>query len=187
MYQAGFISGLIRNNLCSMIKTIFSILAILCFNICLCQSLSPFVFASGGIDYSKNEYRLSYTIGEVVVETFHSNNRILTQGFQQGPAMFVNGIKSISFPDLDVTVFPNPASEMINVVIRNYKLSNDYVVEIYNMLGQKFSLPVKKLNNYNSEQIEIDISGIDKGAYFVRILDSKLEKGYADFKVIKIR
>ena len=61
----------------------------------------------------------------------------------------------------DVSVFPNPAQNYIQVNSINQVKD----VRIYNCLGQEFILPI----NYLNEKIEVDIRTIPIGVYFIFI------------------
>lgn len=77
-----------------------------------------------------------------------------------GNTMVLN-VESVVY-DKDVTVYPNPANDFINV-----KGEDIQYVEIYNSIGLK----VASQNVNNSESI--DISEFASGIYFVRTLDKK--------------
>ena len=44
---------------------------------------SPAVLGNGGETWTQGDYNLSFTLGEVAVETFIQSQTILTQGFHQ--------------------------------------------------------------------------------------------------------
>lgn len=79
------------------------------------HSLSPVVIASGGAYQTSASGSLSYTFGETMTETFTSGSSsyIITQGFQQ-PAKGMVGVEEQA-ASWDVTVFPNPFSDILNV------------------------------------------------------------------------
>ncbi|MBK9338677.1 MAG: T9SS type A sorting domain-containing protein [Lewinellaceae bacterium] len=57
----------------------------------------------------------SYTVGEVVIPTEASSNRILTQGFHQPEQ---TRLVSVGDPELtawDINVFPNPVSDLLTI------------------------------------------------------------------------
>ncbi len=64
------------------------------------QSLTPSVVASSGEHFENPNNSISFTLGEVVTETYSNGSTILTQGFQQA----VDGI-IITGIDLDLMVF----------------------------------------------------------------------------------
>jgi N-acetylneuraminic acid mutarotase/predicted GH43/DUF377 family glycosyl hydrolase len=65
-------------------------------------------------------------------------------------------------PDDHVRLYPNPANDIINIGIEN---TNSATIEIYNVSGRLvFSKEV------NSKVEKIDVSGLSKGMYFVKVM-----------------
>ena len=64
--------------------------------------------------------------------------------------------------DTDVTVYPNPANDVINV-----KGEDIQHVEIYNSIG------LKVLDKNVNDSESIDIANLTSGIYFVRTVDNK--------------
>lgn len=64
------------------------------------QEIERSVVASAGENFSNGNFQLSFTLGEVVTETFADQNYILNQGFQQ----VIEGVLISGF-DLDVMAF----------------------------------------------------------------------------------
>ncbi len=73
-------------------------------------------------------------------------------------------------------LYPNPAKDKINIVNKS-DLQKETVVSIYNIHGKL--LVSKTFQNLNIE--EIDVSGLAKGVYMVKI---QIEKGYAVEKLL---
>jgi len=61
-------------------------------------------------------------------------------------------------------IYPNPASGYVNVDITDFNKSAS--VSIYNITGQL----VKRVNT-NSSRVRVDLSGLTKGSYFVKVND----------------
>ena len=74
--------------------------------------------------------------------------------------------------DNDVTIYPNPANDIINVQGEDIQY-----VEIYNSIGLK----VLDKNVNNSESI--NIAGFASGIYFVRVVDR--EGNISTTKIVK--
>ena len=78
-----------------------------------------------------------------------------------------------------VSIYPNPAGDFMEISYPETGIRN---IEIFNIYGQRvktFSLPQ---NFQNRKLISIDISGIEKGIYFIRI---ESEKSGHMMKIIK--
>ena len=76
-----------------------------------------------------------------------------------------------------VNVYPNPANASTNV---NFNLVSEGIVkiEVVNMLGQVVSTQVSKTLAPGEQNIELNTSNIQTGAYLVNIISG-------DFKVTK--
>lgn len=88
------------------------------------------VAAAGGYDVSgDNSISLSWTLGELVITTVESGGGdiVLTQGFHQ-TMLVIDAIQKNPELDVEVSVFPNPTSELVNI---NFKAPLDGETEIY--------------------------------------------------------
>ena len=72
----------------------------------------------------------------------------------------ITGIENIENKPNAITVFPNPATDMVTIKLNNNNTVN-YVVTIFTIYGQKIT-SVKNTN-------QIDISGFPVGSYFVEV------------------
>ena len=65
----------------------------------------------------------------------------------------------------DIVVYPNPSSSIINVQLKNHKIKS---FQLLNNLGQKIFVDT---NNYqiNNNALELNVSGISNGVYFLTI------------------
>lgn len=79
--------------------------------------------------------------------------------------VFPAGVQSVSKNNISIS--PNPASNVITINA-DEKIGH---VEIFNMVGQKvFS------QQYNSDNVSLDISGFAKGVYIIKVNDSYMQK-----------
>jgi len=70
------------------------------------------VIASGSDYFKTNTGSISWTLGELSIETYSSQNKILTQGFQQ--TFIKNAVTGITETvDLGIEVYPNPAEDRL--------------------------------------------------------------------------
>jgi hypothetical protein len=122
---------------------------------------------SGVINYSQ-------TIGETAVELTNGSGFILSQGFQQP------GMKNITDPvpaGTGVDVYPNPATDFINVKLFGGE-ARKFRIEIINLAGTIVSSATMNfITNYNIVQ-QIDITNLTFGFYFVRVAsdDAKINR-----------
>ena len=95
------------------------------------QDLDHFVIGSDGGHAGNNQFSLSYTIGEVVTEFGRdtANNADLTQGFQQSYLSIVS-VEDYDL-DIDISIYPNPAIDQLNVRISDIDKANSYSCLLY--------------------------------------------------------
>jgi hypothetical protein len=88
------------------------------------------VASAGGFEVSgDNSISLSWTLGELVITTVESESgdMILTQGFQQS-VLVINAIQKNPDLGVEVIVFPNPTSDLINI---NFSAPLDGETELF--------------------------------------------------------
>lgn len=96
---------------------------------------------------------ISY-VGEAIEGTMHLDN-IITEN-----------ILSIEDSNLeDFTIYPNPASEKITLVIPYFE---DVNIDIYSLLGEKI-----QNQEISSKQTQIDISNLSSGVYLLKFSNGK--------------
>ena len=124
------------------------------------QNLDHFVIGTDGGYAGNNQFSLSYTIGEIVTELGNDpvNNIDLTQGFQQAYISIVSTENHIA--DIDISVFPNPAVNYLNVNISDLSKVKSYAM--YDMSG-KLLLQQEIISN----QFEIGFSNFSSGNYLL--------------------
>ena len=141
-------------------RTIFLIANILFAFSFYSQNLDHFVIGTDGGYAGNNQFSLSYTIGEIVTELGNDpvNNIDLTQGFQQAYISIVSTENHIA--DIDISVFPNPAVNYLNVNISDLSKVKSYAM--YDMSG-KLLLQQEIISN----QFEIGFSNFSSGNYLL--------------------
>ncbi len=78
------------------------------------QIISPEVVSSSGETFINNSSIVDFSIGEIVIETYISSSKILTQGFHQPD---LNGTDHIQELDINVSLFPNPTNSDLNIIL----------------------------------------------------------------------
>ncbi|MBU0763377.1 MAG: T9SS type A sorting domain-containing protein [Bacteroidetes bacterium] len=160
-------------------RILMLILAI-CYQISIyAQGISPEVISSGGGEYENAYASISITIGEPVTETVSNGTYTLTQGFQQG-AIGILVIEEKKAPEITVTLFPNPATDNIDLVIR-YDGNEPFSYSISDVSGKILKSSEVKRTDVHS----IDISGFAGGRYYLRAVCENI--GYSKtFKIQKL-
>ena len=141
-------------------RTIFLIANILFAFSFYSQNLDHFVIGTDGGFAGNNQFSLSYTIGEIVTELGNDpvNNIDLTQGFQQAYISIVSTENHLA--DIDISVFPNPAVNYLNVNISDLSKVKSYAM--YDMSG-KLLLQQEIISN----QFEVSFSNFSSGNYLL--------------------
>lgn len=140
------------------------------------QSLSSKVVASGGGFTTGSSGSLQFTIGEPSITTYVKSAAILTQGFEQGTLKGSgSSLVSFSIPGLNVTLYPNPASDFVELNVEA-PYGSKVDISIYNMLGEKIcDVPV--INNGSAFQAANSVAGFSDGAYFALVSITNLSTG----------
>lgn len=143
------------------------------------QSISSSVIASGGGSYEAGGISLSWTIGELAVETFTTSNLILTQGFQQG----YYEITSVNDPlvkSIDLEIYPNPAIDFINIEIKNTEVKS-VRLELYNIDG---ALITNEQWENTGAPYKVQLNRFSANQYILKVIDLDT-KNLSTFKIIK--
>ena len=82
----------------------------------------------------------------------------------QGISFIIDNVGE-NYSTENIQIFPNPTSELINIRTGNYDSRQDIFMELYNSCGVKV-MHISIL----SPEVQIDISGLAKGIYFLKIV-----------------
>lgn len=133
------------------------------------------VATSGGTGQSTSG-TITYTLGELVIDTYNGTDKKLTQGFQQS-RLIITAVSEL--PELGYTInaFPNPTTNYLKL-----KLEKDYPENIgYSLMD----INGKVLLNgevYNGET-NISFESLATGTYFIKIFQDRKE--VKTIKVVK--
>ncbi len=101
------------------------------------QSIAPQSVNSGGTKMTQTNGSLSFTVGELVVlSQVDSDGNTLGGGFTAGATLTTVSIQETDVSILDVKVFPNPTTELINIQI-NHSTINQVVIKITDLQGKE--------------------------------------------------
>jgi len=162
-------------------KLVFLFIACLVVSYANGQSVSSSVVATAGNSVETGDINVSWTVGEVAVETLGTAGQtvVLTQGFQQG----YFEITSIGDPlnsEFKINVYPNPASDFIWIDLKSEN-KIDAIVEIYNMEGK---LVYNKNWEFANGPNKVALDDFNASQYIIRVSDSS-GKILQTFKLIK--
>ena len=129
------------------------------------QSLSPTTIASGGGEWdAETNGTISYTIGQLAVETHMNVSGILCQGFQQPYLTTTTSTDHLGL-DLNIKVFPNPTTGSLNLLID--QLPNNIQLRLVDALGILHNTWL----DVNENNI-LDIANRPSGIYFLQAFSS---------------
>ena len=145
------------------------------------QTIQNDVISTAGESNSTSKTKISWTIGEPIIETESNGNSIVTQGFQQ--SYFT--VTSIEYPlidpnDIELSVYPNPTAQYLKI---DYKLGNDDVLhfQIISMNGKQLS----RGDLIKNEILKLDLSEFFNATYFINVysIQNQLFRSYKIQKV----
>lgn len=135
------------------------------------------VIASAGGYNSAGGISISWTLGETIIPTFSAGGLILTHGFQQ--QLIVTTIEENLLELVNVTVYPNPASDVLNI---KFEVPLDGAVDLY-LLTQQGSLVLTDFIEATTVEKQVNMQQFPAGVYFIRLVKGKLSNVY---KVVKL-
>lgn len=136
---------------------------------CSAQSITPEVISPAGDYFINGSNALSWTLGEPVIETFSSANNKISQGFQQ-PYYIVTDITENKNEQLQISVFPNPVAEYINISINGSGQNSPFTIELLDATGKL----VLQSHVYNpSSTIQFPLDKLPVATYFLNIYSSE--------------
>lgn len=165
--------------------TVFLLVAMMSISMAFSQSLSPSVITQGGEFVKQAGYSLSYTVGEMMIETYYSDHHILTQGFQQPFYKNLVEEEETLDPVWAGYVYPNPVWNTLNVGIEPLEGSS-YQIELVSTLGKRITVPYELNTDGGLIKYRVNLDGLSAGIYFLRILPSDGEQKAQTFKINKI-
>lgn len=162
-------------------RRILMLAMILCAYSVVAQQINQEVIATaGGFNTSSDKsVSISWTLGETIIPTLVSSDGslILTHGFQQ--RLTVSSVEENFEDPVDVTVFPNPAGESINIQFKS-AIDKEILISLLDAQGKLV----------RTDQIEVtalikqmNLQDLPAGVYYLRLTKGKLVNVY---KVVKL-
>ena len=154
-------------------KNIFLIITLLSSGIILAQESVN----TSGSNASGTGGAVSYTVGQVAYTNSSGSNGSVSAGVQQSYTITATtGVDENNF-NLDVSVYPNPTTDLLVLSIN--ELKEEYRYQVLDMAG-------KRLTNgqLRNNQTQLDFSSYASGSYYVNIITNQ-NKQIKTFQVIK--
>ena len=120
---------------------------------------------------------ISYSIGQVAYKTQTGTTGIITQGVQQPFEIMTLSGEEFSSIVLEVVVYPNPTTSLVNLIVKNYALENlNY--QLFDINGR-----IIEANKVFNEETTINLEGLANAIYILKLNHNKKE--VKTFKIIK--
>lgn len=132
------------------------------------------VISSQGDSYSNGSHTLDYTIGEPVIETVSNGSNDLTQGFHQ-TKLVITKVEDVNI-GLNVSIFPNPTSELVNLTMENYQ---GFTLHLFDVSGK-----LLQQSNLTDIKTTVSLDVYPKGSYMLS-LTNKENKKIKTYQIIK--
>jgi hypothetical protein len=132
--------------------------------------------STAGDFFQNNSGSLSFSIGELAIETFSTASIILTQGFHQTNLVAVS-IKEMPGLDYEITVYPNPVQDFVTLKIPKEKLVGKQF-KLYDTNGKLLQIKL-----IEATETEISFSKLAPATYFLKVGEG--EKEIKTFKMVK--
>ena len=113
-------------------------------------------------------------VGNFTVDTLKFGEYV----FANGHSNILTSVKNKQSQVVELNLYPNPSSTILNVAIVNYKLSANSSIDIYDMQGKK----VKHLSTINPENT-ISIEDLAPGQYILNLVDKSKKVAAKTFVV----
>ena len=144
------------------------------------QQVGLSLLSSSG-DYFENEnYSISWSLGELAVETLSNTDNIITQGFQQTKLSTV-GINENSLNNIHLTIYPNPAINEIFILSKGLE-NHEYLIQIFNILSSK---KIEQRIFINEQKPKIKLNNLNPGTYML-VINSNDKRIYQTFLFQKV-
>ena len=134
--------------------------------------------AAGG-NASGSGGSVSYSVGQVVYTTNTGTNGSVSEGVQQPfEISVVTGIEEAKDIFLNVSAYPNPTTDYLELKVENLQLS-ELSYKLYDISGKVYQN--KEIGNSITK---IEMQNLPQGIYFIKVIDTK-NKEFKTFKIIK--
>ena len=135
------------------------------------------ILASGGTAIGTGGTS-SYSVGEIFIGTQTGTNGSVAQGTQQPFEISTLGNDEFPQINLEMSVYPNPTVDRLNLLIGNKEWSN-LTYQLFDINGKIISENQKT----TASETPVSMQSFSQGIYFLVVKDSK--KTVKTFKIIK--
>src|SRR5512145_732952 len=134
----------------------------------IAQSLTPEYLGTAGGFRANTDISLSWSVGEMAIDTRANNGSILTEGFQQPELPVIHGIRNNESETPSFTLHenhPNPFNPSTTI---SFTLQKDcrIVLRIYNGTGTHLKTLADGLYTAGKYNLEFNAGGLPSGTYY---------------------
>ena len=135
------------------------------------------VIASDGGSARSDRIALDWTLGEPIVESIYTDDRLYTQGFQQPMLKVVeiqphiNSILSPRSAGMEITAVPNPVSSLLILTMQDLPYK-EIDIMLSNSTGQ---LMFSETLGTESGKASLDLSELSAGMFFLNLYTKEHE------------
>ena len=136
-----------------------------------------------GGDIQGSNGSVSYTVGQVAVQSIEASAASLTEGIQQPYEIQTIGVDNYPSITLDAAVYPNPTADRLVLSVENFVETygrTSLRAALYNTNGQYIQTV-----DVAGAQTTINMSALSAGTYFLRVTAD--QQTLKTFKVVKTR
>ena len=156
-------------------KKLYSFISLMVLSV-LSLSAQSAIVPMGG-DMEGSGVTISYTIGQIAVQSYGEGSTRIFEGVQQPYEIQTIGIDNYPGITLNAMVYPNPTTSNLQLAISNEEFEGE--VKVFDTNGKYlFSRKIK------GSATEIPMSDLAAGTYFVNVLNGT--QVLKSFKVVKM-
>ncbi|TAL60959.1 MAG: T9SS type A sorting domain-containing protein [Bacteroidetes bacterium] len=130
------------------------------------QSFTPDVIGSAGAFATSSSGSMSWTIGEVMTETYSSSGNFFTQGFHQPDTATLTVVSNTASEN--IAIYPNPVADYL--IIDLSLTAGEYILEIFDMQGQRIR---KEIILSGQKQVLLPFREFANGIYLLNLINKE--------------
>ena len=137
------------------------------------------ITTTGG-EATSNAGSVSYTIGQIAIQTATNGNASIAEGVQQPYEIQTVGVDNYPNITLNAMVYPNPTADLLTLAVGNVETFHETSLQamLYTTNGQ----PLQTVT-VAGEHTVVDMTNVAAGTYYLRVTDGK--QTLKTFKVVK--
>ena len=137
------------------------------------------ITTTGG-EATSNAGSVSYTIGQIAIQTATNGNASIAEGVQQPYEIQTVGVDNYPNITLNAMVYPNPTADRLTLAVGNVETFHETSLQamLYTTHGQSLQTVTVA-----GEHTVIDMTNVAAGTYYLRVTDGK--QTLKTFKVVK--